>query len=210
MIRSIAALLLLLLPSLVWAQGTDDESPAEAETGPARKGVYVQVGGLVAIPSFDSHITNGAGGPDFDPASAGGVDLVGGYRTHERWATEFQFTYVPGFEDTQLITTGGIRADTMQVENLVFSINEKYFLMTDELQPYLKAGVGGLVGNLDGITGNSRGSRSGGALRFGLGADYYLGDHVLVYAEGGYVLPLSEQIGSFGFGSLSIGLGARF
>ena len=135
---------------------------------------------------------------------------MGGYRTHERWATEFQFTYVPGFEDTQLITTGGIRADTMQVENLVFSINEKYFLMTDELQPYLKAGVGGLVGNLDGITGNFRSSRSGGALRFGLGADYYLGDHVLVYAEGGYVLPLSEQIGSFGFGSLSIGLGARF
>jgi opacity protein-like surface antigen len=110
--------------------------------------------------------------PDADDGA--GVGLAIGYRW-DQVALELAFTALE-FDGTLSVATGG------EVYYGALELNGRYFFRVQErFQPFLQAGLGVAVANLEdsstGASGTGDGDLYGGVLNAGAGAEYYLTEH---------------------------------
>jgi opacity protein-like surface antigen len=179
----------------------NEESPAappparqvevvEEELEYARTGPYIGAGSVYAIELFD-------GGMNVD--NSNGFHVRAGYRVHPHVALEARYENYLNFE-----TDPG----TGHFEGWSITGNVKGFLLTGRWQPYLLFGMGYLDINYPGA--NRAGDARPGddfAMRFGVGMDAHLTEHISIGPEVAYVLPVGD---AEDLDFLTIGLGLQF
>ena len=155
---------------------------ATAEDGPdtsphARPGAYVSVGGVAALPNFDTPLPN--------PSAGGGVDLRAGYRVGAYTSIELAYTGTFGSQ------TGlpGLPGSQATFDNHLVAANARVFMAYERIQPYVLVGMGALIQQtkLSGAVGGTS-TQAAYAVRLGLGADLYASEHWVVEIEGSYVI----------------------
>jgi opacity protein-like surface antigen len=190
----------------------NEESPAappparevevvEEELEYARTGPYIGVGGVFAMELFD-------GGMNVD--NSNGFHVRAGYRVHPHIAVEARYEHYLNFE-TDPGTGTGIGAPNNGLghfEGWSITGNVKGFILTGRWQPYVLFGMGYLDIN---YPGPNRGgdARPGDdfAMRFGVGMDAHLTEHISIGPEVAYVLPVGD---AEDLDFLTIGLGLQF
>ncbi len=179
----------------------------------SRTGVYVGVGGQLAIEDWGF-------GTGFGLNPGYGGQLLLGHRTLDWIAAEIEIDYTH-FETNELFGTATIDFDLVS-----YTISAKAFPLeaigpdsrqSGRLQPYLKAGLGGMHVDADlNVRGGGDDSNSGDgfALRFGGGLDAYVTQQFLLYLDLSYVVPFGDDLrhksDSFSTFLVGIGLGYRF
>ena len=142
-----------------------------------------------------------------------GVEGRVGYRLQEHFALEAQVTYLHNngdrLDDTSL---------SVDFETLSGTGNLKVFILTGRVQPYAVAGVGGSWVHEQSVVVEAHDEapihvkrNSSNALftfRGGLGVDFYVDEHVLLYMEASY-LGFTGQLDP-GDGMIPFVLGAQF
>lgn len=123
----------------------------------ARIGTYGQLNGVASIDNFD-----GVPSSAFDTAI--GVSARLGYRFNPNLAVEGQVEY-----------SGDFACCGADLTATVVTLNARYYLMTERVQPYVMAGLGGAFGSFD-APGFGSADDSGFAIKFGGGLDYYLSE----------------------------------
>ena len=142
----------------------------------------------------------------------------GGYRCHPYVSTELQFEALSNFDGT--ISENGTpsndtaRSFDLELESLVFTTNAKGHLLTGRYQPFVLLGMGFMRmesksrdttgGTIPGNAAQQSDRTVKFALRYGAGLDFYLTEHVVVSAEGSYLMPTGKLDGldyyTFGLG----------
>lgn len=212
--RFLALTALLLFAATLAADG-----PALAEASPgsgrdfARPGWYAGVGIFYALSDYELS-TSDLGvvpeqPPNVDPefGNALGVDARAGYRAFDRWAFELDYQWQSGYDSDSALLTHDLEIDTH-----LLSLNTKFFLMTDRVQPYGLLGVSLLIFNTEIVDDAFRKPWDidvGFAPRFGAGVDYYLNDHWVLNLEGTYIVPVGNLDGA-NMGSVGLNLLYRF
>jgi hypothetical protein len=140
----------------------DDEDGAEG-IDYARRGLYA--GGHVLLGSTRSDHPFGSDA-ELDWDTAGGIDLLVGWRESERLAYELQFDWL-------------MSRDGIEYGNWAFGANMKYFFMEERWQPYFLSGVNGLVAKVK----NGSGSHFDWGFRHGVGLDYYLSENIALSVQ---------------------------
>ena len=132
-----------------------------------------------------------------------GVEGRVGYRLHEHFALESQVTYLHNNGDK-------LDDGSLDFETLSGTGNLKVFILTGRWQPYVVGGVGGSwvheQSDVAGVKNNS--SNALFTFRGGLGLDFYVDEHVLLYTEASY-LGFTGQLDP-GDGMIPFVLGAQF
>lgn len=183
---------ILLALGFLFAAGS-----AVADTEYTRRGGYIGLSGVYAVDA--SAIT------EFTENSMG-ISGIAGYRFTPNIALEGQFEWLDGFD----VAAAGI--DIGRLESWTLTGNLKGLLMTGRIQPFGLLGMGvmrtrfvtesGLPVPFDGLINVTR---SGFAMRFGGGIEFYVTRNIVVSLDGSYVLPTGNlqdlDYGSFGFGA---------
>ena len=169
---------------------------ALADSDFTRSGGYVGLAGVYAIDaSAISAVTE----------NSMGLAMRLGYRMTPNIAFEGQFEWIDGFDITD---DPGHRLESWSLTG-----NLKGLLMTGRIQPFGILGMGVLrtrfvdAGNGLPVPFDtfSNVTRSGFAMRFGAGVEFYVTRNIVVSLDGGYVLPTGSvqdlDYGSFGFGT---------
>jgi len=171
-------------------------SSARAEDEFNRPGAYAGVGGSYMVSGFQDGATAG----DFGDTL--GFNVRGGYRVNDFWAFEGIYEYGDDFGARQVFPGERIRTNA-------FTGNAKLLLPLGRFQPYLMAGAGFLNANAD------RGLKRTGwdvdgtnfAGRFGGGFDLYATEHVALYMDAAYTMPINEVSDLYHF---SFGWGGKY
>ena len=162
----------------------------EEELEYARTGPYIGLGGVYAIELFD-------GGMNVD--NSNGFHVRAGYRVHPHVAVEARYEHYLNFETDPL---------PGHFEGWSVTANVKGFILTGRWQPYVLFGMGYLDINYPGP--NRVGDARPGddfAMRFGMGMDAHLTEHISIGPEIAYVLPVGD---AEDLDFLTIGLGLQF
>jgi opacity protein-like surface antigen len=176
--RFAASLALLLGASAAFAQDYD------------RGGLYAQLNGVAAFENFDDF-------PSSVTDTAIGVSGRLGFRLNPRFAVESQVEYTGDFVDG----SGDISAT-------VITLNGKFYFLTDQLQPYALAGLGGAFGTID-PPGPGSADDGGFAVKFGGGLDFYFTERLGVMFEAAYNVGTGD-LDDFSYTSLGWGAFYRF
>ena len=136
----------------------------------ARSGMYAAVHGVYAIETFDD-----VPGPEFD--NAWGVGGRFGYRFDPHLAAEGLIEYSGAFE------RGGL-----DVTSTLFVGQGKYYLMTNQIQPYVLGGLG--FANFD---SNAGGDDNSFVARIGGGVDFYFARNFGLLGELVYNITTGDQ-----------------
>jgi opacity protein-like surface antigen len=171
----------------LWAAtaGADDEFN--------RPGPYVGLGGSYLVEGFQDRTAS----RDF--GNSLGFNARGGYRINDFFATEAIYEYGDDFGSDRRL--GG------SIQTNVFTVNGKLLLPLGRFQPYLMGGVGFLNANADGPIRNIGADASGTSFagRFGGGVDLWATEHVSLFLDTSYTIPVDEvsdlQYFSFGWGA---------
>jgi opacity protein-like surface antigen len=160
-----------------------------------RPGPYLGIGASYAIENFslDSDELNLAGAlgsglnPKYD--NSAGVDVQIGYRLDSRFAVEFLYGFLEGFD-----SHAGALASEIDLH--LVTLNAKWFplgeLCDGRLQPYALAGVGTQIVNSEVRSSafeKPYETDAGFVGRVGGGIDYYLTESFGVEVEASYMLP---------------------
>jgi opacity protein-like surface antigen len=174
-------------------------SIAHAEPPPppvdyARPGWYVSAFGVYALNHYRD-----TQNPDYEGSP--GMNIRGGYRGSEWYAIEAEIEWIYRFEDK----------DDDDIYNRVFigGVNAKFYPFHERVQPYLVVGVNGM--NVHAKNPPPKGDFGGTdwGFRFGLGADFYITEHIAVSLESSYVLGVGD-IWKADYSSHGLGLTYRF
>lgn len=166
----------------------------------AREGLYVGIGGLLALENFDRDAAiEGVGTAlEIGADDAGGLELRGGYRAHPNFAGEMLFQFFSGFSVNNRSNGSN---DTFN--GWLLAANAKGYAMLDRIQPYALAGVGLLAFT------EKRGSELGFITRIGGGIDFYLSQSVVLDLEIVYVLP-AGSLDDYQFTTFAAGIEYRY
>jgi hypothetical protein len=162
----------------------------EEELEYARTGPYIGIGGVYAIELFD-------GGMNVD--NSNGFHVRAGYRVHPHIAVEARYEHYFNFETDPL---------PGHFEGWSVTGNVKGFILTGRWQPYVLFGMGYLDINYPGP--NRVGDARPGddfAMRFGVGMDAHITEHISIGPEIAYVLPVGD---AEDLDFLTIALGLQF
>jgi opacity protein-like surface antigen len=171
----------------------------EQEIDYARLGPYLGVGGNYAIQLFDK------AGPG-NVSNTGGVHVRAGYRFHPNIAVEVLYEWMSEFDNDSHTPVGPKNTDHFDAWSV--SGNLKGYFLTGRWQPYAVIGVGYLDVNGHGVPHSA--DTSGGAdMRFGLGMDGYITEHIAIGPEVAYVLPFGS-VENFDMVTVALGLRYRF
>ena len=129
--------------------------------------------------------------------TAVGLDLVGGYRFHPRFAAQLHLQYLP---DTTVSVEG---IDFIEFDTLTFTADLKGYLLTGRIQPYGLVGLGLMYVDTSGFDSTEFAARLGG------GVDYYFTENFVLAAEIGGVLP-TETLKEFDQFTFAFGMQYRF
>ena len=178
--------LLLVGPALA-----DDE----AADGPdyTRPGLYLGLNGLSAIENFNR---------PFNLHPSAGLNGRIGWRGDEYMSQEIEFAWRHGFKGA---------ANDAVVTQYDITLNFKWYLPFEELQPYLLTGLGALISRQSGTTIDPDNSDTAFLAKFGIGLDYYVTEHIAANVAVDYGIPVSNgHAGGDHFASFSAGLLYRF
>jgi len=201
----LCAAALLMCATDAWAESDS--------TDPARPGWYAGINIFYAISDYELS-TNDLGvvppepsGADPKFSNAFGVDARLGYRAFEHWAFEFDYQWQAGYDSKN----GQIQPD-LEIDTHHLSLNTKYFLLTDRIQPYGLLGASLLIFNTEIV--NSRFRKPweievGFAPRFAAGIDYHVSERWVLNLEGSYIVPVGVLDGA-NMGSAGVGAQYRF
>lgn len=178
------------------ALGLVAASSARAEDEFNRPGAYAGVGGSYMVSGFQ----DGAAAGDFGDTL--GFNVRGGYRVNDFWAFEGIYEYGDDFGARQVHPGERIRTNA-------FTGNAKLLLPLGRFQPYLMAGAGFLNANADGGLKRTGWDVDGTnfAGRFGGGLDLYATEHVALYLDAAYTMPINEVSDVYHF---SFGWGGKY
>jgi hypothetical protein len=152
-----------------------------------RSGLYAQFNGVANFESFDNVPNN-----YFDTA----VGLGGrvGFRLAPHFAVESMVEWTGDFSDVS-----GVDLATTLV-----AMNGRYYILTDQWQPYVSLGLGWGFANID-----PGPSENGFVARFGGGLDYYIGRNWGLTGEFAYNVSTGD-LSEFNYMSLGWGAFVRF
>lgn len=179
----------------------------------ARPGWYAGINFFYAISDYDlttddlDVVPPQPAGVDPEFKGAFGVDARAGYRAWERWAFEFDYQWQSGYDATH----GGIEPD-LEIDTHLLSLNTKFFVLTDHIQPYGLVGASLLIFNTELVDSQFEKPWDidvGFAPRFAVGIDYYLTDRWVLNVEGSYIVPVGNLDGA-NMGSVGMGAQYRF
>lgn len=133
----------------------------------SRVGLYAGLNGVAAFENFD-----GAPSGVFDTAIGASGRL--GYRFAPAFSIEGQVEYSGDFAD----------CCGVDFTSTLVTINGKYYVLQDQIQPYLLAGIGGAFMNADSGLGSS--DENSFVAKFGGGVDFYLTSNIALELEAVY------------------------
>jgi opacity protein-like surface antigen len=186
-------------------KGQVEESPAaapstraiveEEEPDYARVGPYIGGGGNFALSNF-----GGLGTPFATDSvdNSTGFHARAGYRVHPNVAIEARYERYLGFE-----TDPG----PGHLEGYSITANVKGFLLTGRWQPYALFGMGYLDLNSPGVDQGDNIAGDDFAMRFGLGMDACITEHIAIGPEVAYVLPIGD---ASDLDMITVSLGAQY
>jgi hypothetical protein len=157
----------------------------------SRPGLYGQLNGVASFDDFD-------GVPSSALDTAIGASGRVGYRLDPRFAVEGQVEYSGDFVDCC-----GADITTTSV-----TVNGKFYLMREQIQPYLLAGLGGAFANVS-LTGFGSADESGFAVKTGGGLDFYLTEDFGLMFEAAYNIGTGD-LDEFNYIGLGWGAFLRF
>jgi opacity protein-like surface antigen len=165
-----------------------------------REGIYFGVGGLFALENFDTDaaIEDPANQLDISADDGGGFALRGGYRVHPNFAGEVLFQY---YADFQVKERNSGFDD--QFDGWSLTLNGKLYPLGGRFQPYVVAGVGGIVFT------EKKGDDSGFLARMGGGLDFYVNDAFVIDLEIAYLFP-AGSISELQFVTFAAGVQYRY
>ena len=164
----------------------------EEEIDYARVGPYLGIGGNFALENFNH-------GGNID--NSAGFHVRAGYRVHPNVAIEARYENYNNFEaDPGPGSYNGWSA----------TANVKGFFLTGRYQPYALFGMGYLDMNYPGPNRNDDPNPGGDfAMRFGLGMDANITEHIAIGPEIAYVLPVG-QAANFDMITFALGIQYKF
>jgi opacity protein-like surface antigen len=138
-----------------------------------------------------------------DSGPAYGVAWTYGVRFREYLAVELDYEWIPGY-DIEQTTVLGTTDDKIITHTL--SSNISYYPLNGSIDPYVSVGAGWMHTELDdfGATGD------GLALRFRVGADFWMTDNLGLRIEGQYTLPVTKEDKDLDLVGPRVGLFYRF
>lgn len=156
----------------------------------AAPGMYAGLNGVAAFENID-----GVPSGTFDT----GIGVSGrlGYRFSPQLAVEGQIEYSGDFIDC----CGADLSATL------LTVNGKYYMLQDQLQPYLLAGFGGAFGNASASGINA--DESAFVVKLGGGVDFYLTDRFGIELETAYNIGTGD-LDDFHYTSIGWGAFMRF
>lgn len=207
-----AAVLATITCTTLVRAATDEPQPDDY----ARRGFGVSIAGFYAFQNFEDDLKTDVRNRTNPPVTSLSLDdswggsLRGSYRCHEYFSTEVAVDMLDSFDGDG--SAGGQKVLKTQSQPLVTTVSGKGHLLTGRIQPFVLAGVGGVMVKqrlkytTDGIPSRTD-RRSDFAFRVGGGVDYYATKQVVVSAEIDYV---GTPFGDVDIDYLSIGLGAQY
>ena len=172
-------------------------APRGASAGDAfsEPGLYVGLGGLVAIP------TDLESGIDF---ATGGLTARAGYRLHPRFAAELHYEWLDSFEPSFFFSDE-------EIEPWALTADARLYLLTSRVQPFLLAGAGILHAERERtLFGQSSASDSTEfAARIVVGLDDYVFGGMADTFDTAYLLP-TGPLEDLDYLALTLGLQYRF
>lgn len=161
-----------------------------------RPGPYVGAGGSYMISGFQ----DGAGRADFGDTM--GFNVRAGYRLNEYWAFEGLYEYGDDFDARRIVNGAQIQTNT-------FMGGAKLLVPLGRFQPYLSGSVGFVNANADRALRRTSWDVDGTnfAGRFGGGIDFYATEHVAIFLDTAYTMPINEVSDLYHF---SFGWGAKY
>ena len=161
-----------------------------AESDYERTGLYAGLGVIGALytdaevsPSQTLKDIGIRGDKDYDPTV--GLDIRFGYRMYSHLSAELNIQWL---SESDIEVKGDKKSHDIQVVTAVASL--KAYMRTEELQPYVRFGMGVMYADVNENGGLKRDSETTTlAAAFGGGLEYYVMDNILVYTEVGVVLP---------------------
>jgi opacity protein-like surface antigen len=191
-------------------------SSSSASDEYAYSGLYFGIGASYASEHFSLDTDNlrlaGTFGSGVDPSydDSAGVDVQVGYRLDEFFAVEFLYGFLEGFDSTV-----GFRATEIDLH--LITLNAKFFVpvpfLNSRLEPYLLAGVGTQIVNLevrDGAYGKPFRMDAGFVGRVGGGLAYRVTDWFSVEMEASTMLPAGGWVKHTRYSSVAFHFLRRF
>ena len=161
------------------AYALDADPPPEPEYG--RSGVYLEVDAQAVLAAF----RRGESG-----SSSGGVTGRAGWRIGSRIAAELHYEWVAKLQKNSA--------------NLI-TVDAKVFILTNRIQPYVRVGAGVIFGNRP----EKLEVASSFVSRFGVGVDYWFGEHWATTLFGDFVLP-TDHFHNLNYFTAGAGVRYRF
>lgn len=160
-----------------------------------RLGPYLGAGALGMFP-VAQHLHNGV---NIDSGAGAGFNIRLGLRAARHFGLEVLYEQVLNFDISNSATREAAKG-------WFWSLNAKGFLWNDKrLQPYAMVGVGAMS-----IDPRVIDRRTGFAMRFAGGIDYYVTEHIVWDLEGGYALGTGTQVENYSYGVFTTGLAYKF
>lgn len=159
----------------------------EQETDYAATGCYIGAGGNYAIELFER---------DNQTDNSSGFFVRTGYRLHPNVAVELRYDNFLEFD----LNHGSL--DGWQL-----TANAKGYMLTGRWQPFAVIGVGYI--DMDQAHNDAVEGGDSAVMRFGLGMDAYITEHVSMGPEVAYVLPFGDA-SDFDMVTVGLGLNYRF
>lgn len=164
----------------------------------------VYIGGAGAF-SFlfnaEDEFTNSIVRSKFDDSF--GAAFIYGVRTDIGFSVELEVEWIQGYD---IVQTTALGTTTDELTTYTVSSNVGYHPFDGVVDPYISLGAGWMHATLDdfGVSGD------GLVVRVGLGANFWVTDHIGVRLEGQYTHPLTSQIEHFENIQPRVGLFYRF
>jgi len=99
-------------------------------------------------------------------------------------------------------------SSNVKLKSTLVTLNGKFFLMQEQIQPYLMAGVGGMFAKA-GITGLGSGDESAFVAKVGGGLDFYFTENAAFNVESVYNIGTGD-LSDLDYLGLSLGVSYRF
>jgi hypothetical protein len=181
----------------------------------ARRGPYFALGASRAMNVFENNLEDAVPLPNVDVSDTWGLNARGGYRFARWFSTELEYEFLDQFG----VGAAGVRVADLSTH--VITVNAKFSLPSGRVQPYLLAGVGLIVPDVQSKSFvDFDPASAAGCGRLGLGIDVYATPNVVLnlgfesavnsIKVETHTFGVSDHSHGLSYVALQFGLGYRF